>query len=369
MVNKENRPVRVLFKGNYIILRGRKGERGESLYLEYHIVENGKKLRKYEFLSKLALLKSLSPDKRKENLQFAIEEAQQRDSLLLNGEYDLISKTSLKIDFIQFCENYISKYKKNDLKMIKACVNHFKVFMKLNNITSLQGKDIKENLIFQYKEYLLNDSGLNGESPNSYFRRFKKILRQAQREQLVKGDPAKDITIKVNKNSFTKDVLSIEDLQKLNNTHCTNDQIKRAFLFSAMTGLRFVDVKFIKWKNIDKGVLKYKQEKTDIENSVNLNKTALSLITETGEPESKVFTLPSFEYCMRVLKEWKATAGLNKHITWHVARHSFATNLLIAGTDIKTTAGLLGHADLNHVNRYVRLVEQLKEDAVNNIEL
>ena len=369
MSKKKKEDKRVLFKGNYIILRGRKGERGESLYLEYHIVENGKKLRKYEFLSKLALLKSLSPDKRKENLQFAIEEAQQRDSLLLNGEYDLISKTSLKIDFIQFCENYISKYKKNDLKMIKACVNHFKVFMKLNNITSLQGKDIKENLIFQYKEYLLNDSGLNGESPNSYFRRFKKLLKQAQRDKIVKGEPAKDITIKVNKNAFTKDVLTIEDLQNLNNTHCNNDQIKRAFLFSSMTGLRFVDVKQIKWNNIDKGVLKYTQEKTNVENRINLNNTAISLIGESGNAESKVFILPSFEYCMRILKEWKNDAGLNKHITWHVARHSFATNLLIKKTDIKTTAGLLGHTDLNHVNRYVRLVEQLKEEAVNNIEL
>ena len=210
---------------------------------------------------------------------------------------------------------------------------------------------------------------MNGESPNSYFRRFKKLLKQAQRDKIVKGEPAKDITIKVNKNAFTKDVLTIEDLQNLNNTHCNNDQIKRAFLFSAMTGLRFVDVKQIKWKNIDKGSMKIKQGKTEIENTVNLNKTALNLIGSPDEPEKRIFILPSFEYCMRILKEWKNTAGINKHVTWHVARHSFATNLLIAGTDIKTTAGLLGHADLNHVNRYVRLVEQLKEEAVNNIEL
>ena len=369
MSNKRKEDKTVLFKGNFITLRARSGVKGDSLYLDYHIIENGKKVRKYEFLKKLTLLKELSKEQRKENLQTAIEEAKQKDTILLSGDYDSIQNNSIKIDFIKYCENYIVKYKKNDHKMIKACVNHFKLFMKLNKINSLQGKDIKENLVYDFRDYLLNDSGLNGESPNSYFRRFKKILKQAHRDNIVKGEPARDITIKVNKNNFTKDILSIEDLQLLKKTDCKNDQIKRAFLFSSMTGLRFVDVKQIKWNNIDKGVLKYTQEKTNVENRINLNNTAISLIGESGNAESKVFILPSFEYCMRILKEWKNDAGLNKHITWHVARHSFATNLLIKKTDIKTTAGLLGHTDLNHVNRYVRLVEQLKEEAVNNIEL
>ena len=341
MGNKKIGTNRVLWKGNFITLRARQGVKGESLYLVYSIPENGKKVRKYEFLKKLELLKDYSPDKKKENTQTAIETAKQKDTLLLSGEYDLIQENSLKVDFIKYCESYIVKYKKNDHKMIKACVNHFKLFMTLNNITSLQGKDIKDSLIYDYKEYLLNDSGLNGESPNSYFRRFKKLLKQAQRDKIVKGEPAKDITIKVNKNAFTKDVLTIEDLQNLNNTHCNNDQIKRAFLFSSMTGLRFVDVKQIKWNNIDKGVLKYTQEKTNVENRINLNNTAISLIGESGNAESKVFILPSFEYCMRILKEWKNDAGLNKHITWHVARHSFATNLLIKKTDIKTSLSIV----------------------------
>ena len=368
--NKAKQETRVLWRGNIIILRGRKGAKGESLYLDYQIEENGKKLRKYEFLSKLALLKKNSRDTNKENLKTAIEEAKLKDTLLLKGEYSSFETNFDKVDFVAYCESYSDKYKKNDSRMINATIKQFKKFMETNKIKSLQGKDINENLVYQYKEYLLNDSGLSGESPNSYLRRFKKILKQAQRDKVVNGEPGKDITIKLKK-TFKKDVLTIEELQKLKATPCKNDIIKRAFLFSTMTGLRFVDVKNLLWKNIDNGIMKIVQEKTEIENSINLNKTALDLIGDGAneKKESKIFNLPSFEYCMRILKKWKTDAGINKHITWHVARHSFGTNLLIAGTDVKTTAGLLGHTDLHHVNRYLRVVEKLKEEATNKLEL
>ena len=82
--------------------------------------------------------------------------------------------------------------------------------------------------------------------------------------------------------------------------------------------------------------------------------------------EKKRLTAVSIQ---NIVRRTARLAGIIKKVTPHTLRHSFATNLLIKKTDIKTTAGLLGHTDLNHVNRYVRLVEQLKEEAVNNIEL
>lgn len=369
MKNNNSKKVRELYKGNFITLRGRKGVKGESLYLDYYITENDKKVRKYEFLSKLALLNSLTPEKRKENLQTAIAIAQTKDNLLKAGEYDQVTEITSKTDFIIFFEKYISEYKKNDLKMIKASFNHFKAFLQSKKIESIKGKDIKESLIFDFKEYLINNKSFKGETASSYFKRFKKVLKDAQRKKIVKGDPAKDIFIKSKKDTLTKDVLDFNELNRLYQTPCKNELIKRAFLFSAMTGVRYVDVRLLKWKNISNGVLKFIQEKTNIEQIINLNKTALEMAGTPGEPESKIFDLPSHSYCLRILKQWKNDAGITKHVTWHVSRHSFATNLLLNGTDIKTTAGLLGHSDLSHVNKYVRFVQQYGEKAVNKIEL
>jgi len=368
MKNNNLSQSKVYFKGNCITLRGRQGAKGDRLYLDYFVVENGKKIRKNEYLIKLELKSKLSKDQRKENLRTAIEIAEAKDKVLKSEEYGLMNEHSQKVDFIWYFEDYISKYKRNDKRMFISTLIQFKSFLESRRIVSIQGKDIKENLVNGFAEYLMNKETLTGETPSSYFKRFKKLLKQAKRENVIYGDPANDIRIKVNKN-LSKDVLSLNELTLLKNTPCNNDQIKNAFLFSAMTGLRFVDVKQIKWKDIQEGAIKIIQEKTGNEVVINLNKTAIEMAGIPGEPASRVFNLPSFSFCMRALEAWKTKAGITKHITWHVSRHSFATNLLIQGNDTKTAAGLLGHAGLDHINRYVRLVDSLKQRATDSIEI
>jgi integrase len=161
----------------------------------------------------------------------------------------------------------------------------------------------------------------------------------------------------------------MEEITKLSHTKCPNDEVGRAFLFSCVTGIRYCDVKDLKWVNIKGEICRIVQEKTANGNVVLLNNTAIRMVGERGLDDQKIFPLPSFHTCLKVLKKWGEGAGVDKHITWHVSRHSFATNLLINDTDIKTTAGLLGHRGLKHVDRYVRLVKSLQDKAVNKLEI
>ena len=71
--------------------------------------------------------------------------------------------------------------------------------------------------------------------------------------------------------------------------------------------------------------------------------------------------------CLKALRHWTERAGIDKHITWHCARHSFATNILSNGANIKTVASLLGHSDLRHTEKYIRAVDSLKEAAINSL--
>lgn len=97
-----------------------------------------------------------------------------------------------------------------------------------------------------------------------------------------------------------------------------------------------------------------------------LNDGLLGLIGE-GERKTLIFPLPSHTMCLKALRHWTKRAGIDKHITWHCARHSFAVNILNNGANIKTVASLLGHSGLKHTEKYTRAVDRLKEAAINSL--
>ena len=93
-----------------------------------------------------------------------------------------------------------------------------------------------------------------------------------------------------------------------------------------------------------------------------------------GTPEAQgkgkdnlIFELPSHTMCLKALRRWCAKAGIDKHITWHCGRHSFATNLLENGANVKVVADLLGHSGLSYVERYVRALDESKKRALNSL--
>lgn len=82
---------------------------------------------------------------------------------------------------------------------------------------------------------------------------------------------------------------------------------------------------------------------------------------------TSLFNLPSYENYSKSVKRWVKRAGINKHISWHCARHSFAVNILNNGANIKTVASLLGHSGLKHTEKYTRAVDKLKSEAINSL--
>lgn len=73
--------------------------------------------------------------------------------------------------------------------------------------------------------------------------------------------------------------------------------------------------------------------------------------------------------CLKALRHWVARAGIEKHITWHCARHSCGTNLLSNGANNKTIASILGHSGLAHTEKYTRTVDSLKQSAIASMPL
>jgi len=243
------------------------------------------------------------------------------------------------------------------------------------NEFSIKPEFITKEMMEQFVAYLQSRSV--GEGAKSIFQRFKKVIRYAIDHDVMLKDPCKGVTCKVDSQILRKDVLSPEEIQKLVDCHYDNENptVRRAFIFCLYCGLRFCDVKDLTYKNVDYAnrLLKFEQSKTKGHSAssgviIPLNDGLLSIIGEAPiNKDTLIFNLPSYESCCKSVKRWVKRAGIDKHISWHCARHSFAVNILNNGANIKTVASLLGHSGLKHTEKYTRAVDKLKEEAINSL--
>lgn len=146
-----------------------------------------------------------------------------------------------------------------------------------------------------------------------------------------------------------------------------NFEVKKAFVFSLYTGFSWVDVKPLKWESIKRDdIIQIIQEKSNVPLELPLHSTARKLIGE--RKTGLIFQLPTANGANKVLAKWCDDAGLDKHITWHCARHSFSVLLQDKGIDIATVAGMLGHTSTKYVHKtYKRYRKANAIEAINKL--
>lgn len=368
-----------------------------SLYLDYYLGRVNVKdeltgeiksrvQRKREFLHLTLLAKPRTPLERQSNkdtLELARKIRREREQQLLErGRGYRIPKTD--INFLDYFQNYIDNYTKKDVRMVKLAYSRFCDFLRdtpeYNKFTiRIKPEQIDRDLVMAFAEYL--NSRSRGEGANSLFARFKKVIKYAVEHDVIRKNPCTGIVIKVDVHQLKKEILSLDEIEKLLATQDErqNQNIRRAFLFCLFTGLRFCDVKDLTFANVDfaNRLLKFEQSKTKGHSSssgvvIPLDNGRLKLIgepTQPGNREELIFPLPSYTMCLKSVNRWVKAAGINKHISWHCARHSFAVNVLNNGANIKTVASLLGHSGLQHTQKYTRAIDSLKQEAIESMPL
>ncbi|HAZ02839.1 MAG: hypothetical protein A2W90_17000 [Bacteroidetes bacterium GWF2_42_66] len=370
MGTKADKKTRKGTKKNNVVLREKVLTTGSiSLYLD--IYRDG--VRSYEFLKLYINDKARTPIERqtnKETLELAEKIRTQRESELNHSKHGFISPIKKSTLYINYVASYLNSYSKKDIRMIKGATERFRNFLSEKmpgvNINNLKLSHIDKQMMVSFVEYLKTNS--TGEGGQSYFKRFKKILKNAVDTDLISKSPANGVEYKAVE-GLRKDILSNDEIALLAKTPMQNPNIKKAFIFSCCTGLRFCDVKELRYSDIDFATNKMtiNQQKTGKPVIVDLNSTAKNIIGEPGDPKALVFDLPTHEGCVKTIQAWVKRAGIEKHITWHCARHSFAVNLLTSDErpDIKTVSSTLGHTSLKHTEKYTRVIDELKKKAVN----
>jgi len=208
-----------------------------------------------------------------------------------------------------------------------------------------------------------------------YLLRFRHLCRAAVKAGALECYPCEGVRIACDVHALRKDILSADEVARLLATECQSVQplVRRAFVVSLYTGMRWGDVAALTWRSIDtaNGLLSYTQRKTAEHSSrssvtVPISPTLAAALGKAPRDRSRlVFDgLPCNYACNIELGRWVEAAGINKHITWHCARHSFAMLLLAAGTDIKTVSELMGHSSIATTEKYLRATNALKLAAI-----
>lgn len=348
-----------------IKLRKRKNSDGTTS-LRLDIYHNGE--RRIETLKHLQLSKPASPldrEHNKDKLRQAEQIAIARASELQANDYNLVSDAGKKTIVVDWMQNYIDQYKKKDIRNMQGVLNKFKTFLAIENKARLTFGNLTPLLIEDFMDYL--DSVSEGEGARSYFSRFKKMIKQAYRKSLLRINPLDKVEKRLKGKARRKDILTLDELKVLAATPTESEQVKKAFLFCCVTGLRWVDVKSLKWDNIDLNnrQMSLRQNKTGEYISMPLNDTAIRLLKEAQRSNVFVFRLPSANGANKTLKAWVKRAKIDKAVTWHNARHSFGTNLIYNDVDVLTASRLLGHTSMKHTQRYVTASQEMKEAATN----
>lgn len=386
----------------------------DSLYLEFYFgkvevtSKNGntyqKNERRNEILGLYLWQAPRNPEERRQNketLEIAkrirFERGQQ---LLENAEgYRLKKEKAEDINFLDWMWRYYEDYTKADKRHIKRAYTVFidflidpkgkftppahatkqeraaaaKKWAARSKGLKVKPEQLTKEMMLKFTDYL--QGRFRGDGPHTLFARFKKVVKAAVEADVLRKNPCLNVTIKSDSGALVKDILSMEEVQQLVATHYDgeNPDIRRAFIFCLYAGLRWCDVKDLTYSNVDfsNRLLRFSQAKTEGHSSASsvvipLSDSHLALIGK-GERNELIFPLPSHNMCLKALRHWVKRAGIDKHITWHCARHSFAVNILNNGANIKTVASLLGHAGLQHTEKYTRAVDSLKEAAINSL--
>ncbi len=374
-----------------IHLRKKKLKSGKtSLYIEYYkgyrTTSEGKikHIREFEYLELYLVTNPKTTNEKKKNkeqLELADQILSIRKAEIYQGTFKIQNDTKSKTSFIEFYnlkkeERYQTKLNYDNWD---AAQKHLERYCPLH----ITFNDIDVDFIKGFKKHLdtvavtKSKKKLSQNTKHTYFNKFKACLNAAFDEGYLKENLIKKVK-GFSMGESTREYLTCDELQKLSQTPCAIPLLKRAFLFSALTGIRWSDVNKLKWSEVreegndDDGNaifrILFQQKKTEGVEYLYISQQARELLGERKDPEERVFKGLRYSAYMNLqLLRWCMFSGITKHITFHSARHTNAVLLLENGADIYTVSKRLGHKEIRTTEIYAKIIDKKMKEAANSI--
>lgn len=358
----------------------------KSLYLDIYI--NGQ--RRYEYLKLYIIPEVKRGDKAKNTQTMMLAEAIRGQRLveLQKGTFGFDDNFSLDTNFLAYYRALVER--KHGVESVSNWGNWRSALLYLEDYCHPHTtfRDITPRWVEGFRDFLDRarvrnhhidkeahpDSSCRPLSQNSklsYYRKLKACLNQAVRDRIIPHNPCYQV------DGFKEDqaervFLTIDEVKAMAATECRYPVLKRAFLFSCLTGLRKSDVIKLKWGDVTQvgkfTRITFKQQKTKGLQYLDINPQAAELLGEPGPAEQKVFVGFTYNNSANVaLNQWAMRAGIHKHLSYHCSRHTFALMMLTLGTDFYTLSRLMGHTDIKSTMTYAHVMDMTKQRAVSNI--
>lgn len=262
------------------------------------------------------------------------------------------------------------EYTKGTLCRYKTSLKHTQDFLKWKyNLTDIDIKLVDHAFITEYEFYLRSERKCANNSAVKYIKNFGKIIRICIANRWLTYNPFLNYKNKIK--TVDRVYLTTEELEEMSVKDMATDrltQVRDIFLFCCFTGLAYADVKKLRRWEIVTGVdgekwLSINRLKTDVPSRIPLLPTAMTLIQRYAdhaqcENSGRVLPVLSNQKMNAYLKEIADVCGIDKPITFHIARHTFATTVtLLNGVPIESVSKMLGHTNIQTTQHYAKILD------------
>ncbi len=273
------------------------------------------------------------------------------------------------------------EYAPGTLERYKTSLKHTQEFLQWKfKVSDIEITKIDHAFIMDYDFWLRTVRKCGNNTTVKYIKNFKKIIRLCMANGWLDKDPF--INYKVKLKEVERPFLSQEEIQAIYEKKFVADrltQVRDIFLFSCYTGFAYIDVKKLTKSHInigidgDKWIFTHRQ-KTDTSTRVPLLPLAEELISKyENHPQcinsEVLFPVLSNQKMNAYLKEITDVCGINKELTFHIARHTFATTITLSnGVPIESVSKMLGHTNINTTQHYAKVLDRKISDDMNELK-
>jgi len=273
------------------------------------------------------------------------------------------------------------EYAPGTLERYKTSYKHTQSFLKWKyQLQDIEVTKLNYEFISEYAFWLKSVRKCNHNTTMKYLANFKKIIINCIKNNWLQKDPF--IGFKMTKREVNRVALTHHELQKISNNKFSIKRlevVKNIFLFSCFTGLAYADVQKLKRSEIEIGIdgeqwIFTKRQKTDVLSRIPLLPPALKIIGQyEDDPQCKysglVLPVLSNQKMNSYLKEIADLCGIDKNLTYHIARHTFATTVTLSnGVPIETVSKMLGHTNIKTTQHYAKILDRKISDDMKNLK-
>ena len=263
-------------------------------------------------------------------------------------------------------------------KRYETSLNHTIEFMKWKyNISDMEVKNIKPEFISYYDLWFRTIRNCCNNTSVKYLKNFRKIIKLCIDNEWINKDPF--INYKTKLQPVDKNFLSEEQLESIINREFKSERlsfVRDVFIFSCFTGLAYVDIKNLKYDDISTNIsgarfIKIKRTKTKVDASIPLLPIAENILTKYKDNpkclnQNLVLPILSNQKMNQYLKEISTLCDIEFDLTFHSARHTFATTVTLNnGVPIETVSKMLGHSTIRMTQHYAKILDSKVSNDMN----